>query len=254
MHTEKYLNRIKYSKSLEPNLQTLKKLQKSHLLNIPFENLDIHNNIPIELSIDKIFDKIVNQNRGGFCYELNGLFYELLISLNFNAKRISARVFNKDNGYGQEFDHFAILVTIGNSEYLTDVGFGEFSFEPLKFEINKIQNDELGDFIFEKYDKDYFRVSKIKNESIIPEYIFTTNRRELLDFKDMCIYHQSSPKSHFTTKRLISLPNINGRVTITGNKLIVKKFNSKTETEIKTETEFKKIYEYKSCIKNGSQF
>ncbi len=75
MDTEKYLNRIKYSEPLEPNLDTLKKLQKSHLLNVPFENLDIHNGIPIELSVDRIYEKIVNQNRGGFCYELNGLFW-----------------------------------------------------------------------------------------------------------------------------------------------------------------------------------
>ena len=96
---KKYLERIKYSGRLEPNLDLLKKLQKNHLLNVPFENLDIHNQIPIELNIDRIYEKIVQNNRGGFCYELNGLFYELLLSLDFNAKRVSARVYIKDNEY-----------------------------------------------------------------------------------------------------------------------------------------------------------
>ena len=61
MDKEKYFNRIKFSKSFEPSLDALKGLQKNHLLHVPFENLDIHNNIPIELSIDRIFEKIVNQ-------------------------------------------------------------------------------------------------------------------------------------------------------------------------------------------------
>ena len=241
MDKEKYLGRIKYSGILNPNLDVLKKLQKNHLLNIPFENLDIHDNIPIELSVDKIFEKIVNRNRGGFCYELNGLFYELLIALNFDAKRISARVYDKKKGYGEEFDHFTILVTINDTEYLTDVGFGDFSFQPLKFEINKIQNDERGNFIFDKYDDKYFQVSKVENGNITPEYIFKTDKRELKDYKEMCIYHQTNPNSHFTDKRLISLPTKNGRITITGNKLIVTEFDSKTDTEIKTEMEFKKL-------------
>jgi len=41
MDKEKYLNRIKFSKSFEPSLDALKGLQKNHLLHVPFENLDI---------------------------------------------------------------------------------------------------------------------------------------------------------------------------------------------------------------------
>ena len=95
MDKGKYLDRIKYSGGLEPSLDLLKKLQKNHLLNIPFENLDIHFKVAIKLNIDRIYEKIVQNNRGGFCYEINGLFYELLRSIGFKAKRISARVYNK---------------------------------------------------------------------------------------------------------------------------------------------------------------
>lgn len=172
MNTENYLNRIKYSGPLEPSLVVLKQIQKHHLLNVPFENLDIHNNVPIELSIDKIFDKIVNQNRGGFCYELNGLFYELLIALGFNAIRVSARVYDQNNGYGKEFDHFAIIVSINNTDYLTDVGFGEFAFEPLELHLGLIQNVERGAYLIDKFENEYFRVNKIQRGKPIPEYIF----------------------------------------------------------------------------------
>lgn len=235
---EKYLERIKCSGNLEPNLDTLRKLQKSHLLNIPFENLDIHNNIVIELSIDKIYDKIVNRKRGGFCYELNGLFYELLHALGFDAKRVSARVYDKDKGYGKEFDHFAIIVTINNIDYLTDVGFGEFIFEPLALHIGVIQNDRRGRYVIEKFENEYLRVNKFEDGKSTPQYIFKNIKRELSEFENMCNYHQTSPNSHFTKKRLISLPTENGRITITGNKLIIKKLESVNETEIKNETEF----------------
>lgn len=237
---EKYLRRINCLGDIEPNLYTLIKLQRHHLLNIPFENLDIHNNKPIELLIEKIFDKVVNQNRGGFCYELNGLFYELLKAIGFDVKIISARVFDQDKGYGKEYDHLAIIAKIDNIEYLTDVGFGEFSFEPLRLSLETLQKDERGDFKIDKYDNGYLRVSRIENERQTPEYIFKNKKRNFTEFEEMCNYHQTSPNSHFTSKRLISLQTENGRITITGNKLKIKEFDSTIETLLENEVEFKK--------------
>lgn len=237
---EKYLQRINYSDKLEPNLKILKELQRHHLLNVPFENLDIHNNIPIKLSIERIFDKIINQKRGGFCYELNGLFYELLKKIGFDVKMVSARVFDQNNGYGKEYDHMAIIVNINNVEYLTDVGFGEFTFEPLLIELGFVQNDERGDYKIDKYENGYLRVSKIENDKQTPEYIFTKKKRELKEFDEMCNYHQTSPNSHFTCKRLISIPTNNGRITITGSKLKIKELELTTEMMLESETEFEK--------------
>lgn len=238
MNIQQYLKRIKYSGALKPNISLLTELQKAHLFNVPFENLDIHNRIPILLDIDKIYNKIVLNNRGGFCYELNGLFYELLLSLNFNAKRISARVFKNETIYSHEFDHFAIIVKIHDSEYLVDVGFGEFIFEPLKLELETIQNDPSGDYILDKFDDNYYRVNKFVNKQLVPQYIFTITERELLDFEEMCEYHQSNPKSHFMQKRLISIPTENGRVTISGDILKIKENNTVTEKKLKDEIEF----------------
>ena len=75
MKTEKYLNRIDAEQfDFVPNLENLKYLQRRHLLNIPFENLDIHWKKPIDLKGESLYQKIVENKRGGFCYELNGLF------------------------------------------------------------------------------------------------------------------------------------------------------------------------------------
>jgi len=144
MDQRKYLARFNYKGKVEPTLEVLKDLQKSHLLRVPFENLDIHFNRKIELDIEWIYQKIVEQGRGGFCYELNGLFYELLKSIGFQVKRISARPYESNKDFGKEYDHLAIIVRIQDLEYLTDVGFGEFVFHPLIVELDEAQQDQRG--------------------------------------------------------------------------------------------------------------
>jgi len=67
-----------------------------HLLAVPFENLSIHRREPIVLSDDALFEKIVQRRRGGFCYELNGLFAALLRALGFNVTMLSAEVANNE--------------------------------------------------------------------------------------------------------------------------------------------------------------
>src|SRR5215216_896010 len=134
MNTEKYLRRIGIEKTkISANAETLKFLQKQHLLHVPFENLDIHWQRPIVLETGKFYQKIVENPRGGFCYELNGLFYELLNKIGFQSKIISARVGNGQGAFSAEYDHLAILTQAGDEEYLVDVGFGSFTAEPLKF-------------------------------------------------------------------------------------------------------------------------
>ncbi len=96
MDVKKYLDRINFHSEIKPDIETLQLLHKNHLLNIPFENLDIHSGRKIILEKEKLLNKIVNEERGGFCYELNGAFYELLISIGYKVKRISAGVAGKD--------------------------------------------------------------------------------------------------------------------------------------------------------------
>jgi len=231
---------------MTPTLEILTHLQRFHLLNVPFENLDIHYDTPIELDIQKLYNKIVLNKRGGFCYELNGLFFELLARIGFDAKRISARVYNSDsNEYSEEYDHMAIVVNIADEDYLADVGFSEFAFGPLKIEFNQLQHDERGSFLFDKYDNDYLRVSKMTDGKPIPEYIFTTQPREPDEFSGMCRYHQTSPLSHFTLNKMISLPLENGRVTLTESNLKITRNGHIENSAISGEEEFReKLDEY----------
>ena len=239
MEGKKYFERIEYRDNPALTASVLKTLQKNHLLKIPFENLDIHYKIPIELNLESIFEKVVIRRRGGFCYELNGIFHELLNSIGFNVKMISARVFDqKQQVFSAAFDHLAIIARIDSTDYLVDVGFGEFAFSPLKIELNTIQVDERGSFRIEKYDDSYYKVAKQSGEEWMPEYMFTLINRELSEFKEMCNYNQTSPLSHFTQNKFCSLATEKGRVTVTGNKIKITEADRVTELPVESEEEF----------------
>ena len=75
--------------------------------------------------------KIVNEKRGGFCYELNGAFAALLRALRFRVTLLSGRVARQDGSYGPEFDHLTLRVDL-EEPWLADVGFGDCFLEPLR--------------------------------------------------------------------------------------------------------------------------
>jgi len=239
MKTERYLERIEYRGNTQPTIGLLRALQNNHLFRVPFENLDIHYKMPIELNLDDIFEKIVIRRRGGFCYELNGIFHQFLDSIGFDVKMISARVFNQgQQSFSPEFDHMAIIAKIDSSDYLVDVGFGEFALSPLRVELNTVQIDERGSFRIEGNDDSYYQVTKQVGENWVPEYMFTLRKRDLSEFTEMCRYNQTSPLSHFTQNKFCSLATENGRITVTANKIKISEGDRVTELQVNNEEEF----------------
>ncbi len=243
-----YLGRIGFSGKLIPGPATLKEMQKKHLLQVPFENLDIHIGREIVLDPERLFKKVITNKRGGFCYELNLLFNELLCLAGFETRLVSARVTDGSGGFGDEFDHMAIIVTINGNEYLSDVGFGEFTFAPLIILTGEKQIDERGEFVIEKYDEEHLIVRKKKDDSYEDQYIFSLTGRSPQEFEGMCRYHQTSPESHFTRKKLCSLPFDGGRITLTGDSLKLTKESVTTETPLNGSEEFSRLLKEKFGI------
>lgn len=241
MNVEKYLARIGVLKGhLEPGDETIRFLQRRHLLAVPFENLDIHWKRPIVLDVERFYKKIVDKKRGGFCYELNGLFNQLLASLGFKTRLVSARVFNGTT-HGPEFDHAAIIVTIGDDEYLADVGFGDFTAEPLCFSLGAEQQDANGIFVIRRYDDEYFEVAKKDGDTWKSEYIFKDVPRDLSEFAEMCDFQQYSPESHFTKGKLISIMTEGGRKTLTYGSFIESIGVSRNEAVVFDDSEFDEL-------------
>src|SRR5581483_2338912 len=132
MDVQGYLQRIAYDGPLQPSVASLRKLHRQHLFSVPFENLDIPLGTAIELDLESLYEKIVLRRRGGFCYELNGLFGALLIELGFRVQMLSGRVRREDGGFGPEFDHMLLKVEL-DDPWLMDVGFGDSFVDPIVF-------------------------------------------------------------------------------------------------------------------------
>lgn len=245
MDIQTYLNRIQYKGSLEPNLQNLSALQKAHMQAVPFENLSIHYKQPILLNEEALYKKIVGQNRGGFCYELNGLFTWLLRELGYKVEMLSAGVITDGGGFGPEFDHMTLLVHL-EEDYLVDVGFGDSFQEPLRV---NFQGEQRQGGMSYQLSADAKREVLVlseqnnldENSGMRPQYRFTLNPHQLKAYEGMCQYHQTSPQSGFTKKRVCSIASPNGRYTLSDFRLIITENGTKTEKELTSEEEFNEI-------------
>lgn len=220
MNIQAYLDRINYRGPLAPTAETLRALQVAHLRAVPFENLSIHAGQPIVLEDDALFDKVVTRRRGGFCYELNGLFAALLRALGFEVVRLSAGVARADGSFGPDFDHMTLMVLL-EERWLADVGFGDSFREPLRLDARGEQGQ--GDRAW-RIDEDGTHLILLQREgaegSWVPQYRFTLQPHEYADYAEMCRYHQTSPQSHFTRGRICSLATPDGRVSLSEMRLI----------------------------------
>jgi N-hydroxyarylamine O-acetyltransferase len=226
---QSYLDRIGYRGPLTPTAETLRALQVAHLQTVPFENLSIHAHQPIVLDDESLFDKVVVRRRGGFCYELNGLFAALLRTLGFEVAMLSAAVARADGTFGPEFDHMALQVDL-EERWLADVGFGDSFREPLRLDERGEQPEGVRAFRIDK-DGDHLLLLRRDGPGELwqPQYRFTLQPYEYPDYADMCRFHQTSPESHFTRQTVCSLATREGRVTLSGMKLITTKGGERQE-------------------------
>jgi N-hydroxyarylamine O-acetyltransferase len=240
LDTGAYLKRINYSGSIAPTAETLRQLQLAHLLSVPFENLSIHSGEPIVLNDHALFNKIIERRRGGFCYELNGLFAALLRNLGFNVQMLSASVANAQGEWGPEFDHMTLVVSL-NERWLVDVGFGDSFIEPLLLDSREEQVQGARTFRIDEAGDHLIVMQREQGGGWKPQYRFNLQPHVYSDYKEMCLYHQTSPESHFTQRRICSRLTPDGRVTISQVRLITTIGNTKEERELNDESEIAKV-------------
>jgi len=219
-----YLQRIKYTQTVKPDIDTLLELQHSHLQNVPFENLDIGLKRHIQLNEQALWQKIIINKRGGFCYELNGMFAWLLKQIGLEMTYLNARVFNNRGELGIDFDHLALLVQIPGRDghWLTDVGFGDSFEQPLRLEERGEQVQGLRAYKLEPTENGYIAWQKNYDDSWERQYFFDLQPHKFpTEFESACLYHQTSPKSSFTRNSIISRATSEGRVSLEDDWLIL---------------------------------
>jgi N-hydroxyarylamine O-acetyltransferase len=228
---DSYLERIAYDGSREPTEATLVALHRAHMLAVPFENLDIHLGIENVLDPEHVFDKVVTRRRGGWCYELNGSFARLLEALGFTVTRYSAAVVLSDPP-SPDFAHLTLRVDL-DRPWLADVGFGASFTRPLRL-------DDDGN---QERDGNTYRLAPLPDGRMVlhendsPQYAFALEPRRMDEFAEMCVLQQTIPGSHFLAAPICSRATADGRVSLSGMRLITTTADGRSERELGSEDE-----------------
>lgn len=209
-----YLERIGYAGGLEPTPETLTALHRAHLLNIAYENLDIHRGGVLSLDLDTIYEKIVLKQRGGWCYEMNGLLAWALDELGFDVTLLASSVVAEHHGDGAEGYHLILKVDL-DRPYLADVGFGNGFLEPIPLEVGTYQQGYLT-YKLETTDVGWFFTNHAYGG---PGYDFTLTPRTMDYFAAPCQYLQTSPESGFVRTTVCHRHTPEGMVTLRGTML-----------------------------------
>lgn len=231
MNTKRYLKRIGISQDVDISTHSLKLIQKQHLLTVPFENLDIHIHKKLTTDLDVLYYKIVEWQRGGICYELNGLLALLLHKIGFDVQMLGGKVLEDNGSY---CDHLLLSVQLENEVYLTDVGFGDNFLEPLLFIPGMVQQDAKGTFRIDSIDDIHYALKKYDDsaDTFKTEYVFKNTAMHITDFSERMDYFTHSPQSIFKKNLFCSLERENGRISLKHNVLICTHTGEKILTPI----------------------
>jgi len=239
-----YLARLGLARPAAATADALRTLHVAHLEHVPFENLSVALGEPIDLDPAALAAKIVDRRRGGFCYELNGLFAQLLTALGYDVTLLAARVWT-GTAWGPPLDHLALRVRCDDgTAWLADVGFGEHSRFPLRADERGEQDDPNG----------RFRVAPVDgadghaNGDVdvlrdgIAQYRMEAHPRALPDFTAMSWYQTHSPVPHFSRSTICSRQTPEGRVSISGGTLIRTEHGIRTETALPDDAALAEAY------------
>jgi len=221
MDVERYLARIAYQGPRASTADTLAALQRAHIGTVAFESLDCVASIPLSVTPEALWDKIVGRGRGGFCFELNGLFSELLRALGFDVTLLAARPFWSD-GIAPERAHLTLVVSVDGERWLTDVGFGHWTPDaPLLLDDQGEQVRGARTYRIVR-EGDRMRMTMgFRGEASGPAgFVLSPAPRALDDFAEQCLAYSTDPDSPFARGGVYSLRRPDGWLTVTRNRMI----------------------------------
>ena len=208
-----YLRRIKMPKDVTPlpTYSYLRELQYRHVLSVPYENLDIVNGIPISLKIDDLYQKIVVRHRGGYCFELNALFAELLKQIGFDVTSYFARYLRGESEIPMR-RHRVLKVKCADGVYICDVGIGQVAPRyPLKLEENFIQEQFGEKYQFQKDAQLGWVLYEWKNGEWAKYFSFFEEEQLEIDFVQPSFYCEKHPDSVFNKTYIVAVKTPIGR-------------------------------------------
>jgi N-hydroxyarylamine O-acetyltransferase len=245
-----YAERIGHRGTSAPTVDTLERIVVGHALRIPFENLDIHLGRPIDLEPASVFDKLVHQRRGGYCFEQNGLLLEMLRMIGFTVRPLAARV-RSSSGADKPRTHMLLQVEVGSRTFLADVGFGTHNMvAPLPFEPGVERSIHGETFRLKEISWDgkvlgtppSFDV-EVKNAdgSWTALYCASLEEQRPVDFVMANWFCSTHPDSAFVRRKVVSLPEVGTRRLLLDRELEVRRDGNVEKTVLDTEDEYRAV-------------
>jgi len=196
MNLAAYLDRIGFAGSPEPDLATLGRIQRGHLEHIPYENLDVQLGRPVTLELRDAFAKLVTAGRGGWCYEMNGLFGAALAAIGFHVTRLAGSVRRDLMGEVMVGNHLVLKVDL-EEPWIADVGFGDGPIDPFPLREGGF---EAGGFAYrlERLEGGWWRFHNSEFGGA-PSFDFTEQPASPALLAEKCQWLQTWPESPFVT-------------------------------------------------------
>ncbi len=239
-----YLARIGFedsAKDFAPTLDNLVALHTGHAFSIPFDNFDVHLNGDVSLDKGHIFDKLVYQGRGGYCYEMNGLFYDALENLGYDVAYLTSRPML---GYREKRPrtHMLLRVKIGEQSYICDQGFTGMSIiEPILLKDGEVSQQYGFAFKVLEVEEGLFQLQTQQSGEWVSLYEFDLQEQLYIDFSIANYFNSTSPESICTRKVIVSRYSEQGRAHMLDNVLRLRGKGKDKDIEISSRGQLSEI-------------
>lgn len=214
-----YFRRIDYTGPAAADTATLLAIMRHQLFSIPFENLDVQAGKIVSLLPEDIADKLLHQGRGGYCYEVNGLFAMALKALGITYRFVAARpMFYPAR---RPKTHMALIADVGGRQWLCDLGFGSYGIRA-PVALDMLDADIEQDFDTFRLTRDahgeYLLQAKVEGEWC-NQYGFDLTPQQWIDFIPANYLNSTHPDAIFVQKLLIVQHRPEGRLILLGDML-----------------------------------
>lgn len=216
-----YLARIGFRGEAGKNLHTLRELMRCHLFSIPFENLDVQAGKVVSLVPEDIVDKIIYRGRGGYCYEINGLFAMALTALGIEYQFLGARPMFYP--MRRPKTHMVIVAKVDDKDWLCDLGFGSYGIRaPIGLhQLDEIITQDYDQFMLTKTNPQEYLVQALVDGEWKNQFGFDLYPQEWIDFMPVNYLNSTHPDTIFVQKLLVICHTPEGRKILLGDQLKV---------------------------------
>lgn len=236
-----YFKRVNYKGKTDISLETLNGLHVAHTLNVPFENLDVFFGKEPLLDRESLYKKIVENNRGGYCFEMNGLFSFVLQEIGFNVTNLLARPTQDGISYDAKA-HQAILVKLEGKDWLVDVGFGKDGITAPLLLVEQIDQKQFSHtYRILPHSKFGYLLQYKVGDDYLDQYAFSLEESYPIDYKMSNHFTATFSESFFTTMKLCTMPTPNGRVTLTDTRFKCLENGQMSEITLSNDMEFNEL-------------